>query len=294
MHINIINYASWRYLRWAIALIVVCSGIYLSQHPTLPRNGGSWQGYVLGSVGLLLIIWLALLGVRKRSYHSGAMNLQAWVSAHIYLGLSLIAIASLHCAFQFGINVHTLAYILMCAVIISGVIGLYGYLRYPALLVENRSNQSFDERLDALEKINEEGLGIATQCDADIQTLIKSSVERSAIGGKMLDQFFARDTSTVSLPQSSGQAELLCSNKGQQAAIDFLVAKIPNTSKAGEAERLQKLLYVLGRRQEILRRLRRELSLQLRLKLWLGLHIPLTISLIAALSVHIFSVFFYW
>ncbi|MFT5888745.1 MAG: hypothetical protein ACI9BO_001568 [Zhongshania sp.] len=296
MYVNILNYAGRRYLWCAVGLLLVSSGLYLSQDVNLPPNGGSWQGYVLGSLGLLLIIWLSALGIRKRRYASKSANLQAWVSAHVYLGLSLIGVATLHCAFQFGLNVHTLAYALMCAVILSGMIGLYAYLRYPRLLVENRANQAFEQRLESLTEIDKEALALAANCDVYIQSMISSAINRTAIGGNLLTQFLGRDKSTVLMPihKTAPDETLLRANEGQQTVIDFLVAKIPDTNKPGEAERLQKLLYILGRRQELLRRLRRELSLQLRLKLWLSVHIPLTIALLVALFIHIFTVFFYW
>ena len=296
MYVNILNYARRRYFWWSVILLIACSGLYLSQAESLPPNGGSWQGYVLGSIGLFLIIWLSCLGIRKRSYASKSANLQAWVSAHIYLGISLIGVATLHCAFQFGLNVHTLAYMLMCAVIVSGLIGLYAYLRYPRLLVENRANQSFEQRLDSLAKIDKEGLALAANCDTEIQHMISSAIDRTAIGGNLLTQFFGRDRSSVAMPTrgTTSKHSQMLSNEGQQTVIDFLVAKIPNTQKPGEAERLQKLLYILGRRQELLRRLRRELSLQLRTKLWLSVHIPLSMALLVSLFVHIFTVFFYW
>ena len=75
----------------------------------------------------LLILWLALLGIRKRAMTRGRWSLKAWTSAHVYLGLALIVIATLHTGFQFGWNVHTLAYVLMMLVIVSGIYGISVY-----------------------------------------------------------------------------------------------------------------------------------------------------------------------
>ncbi len=293
MYVNILRYRHGRYLWWALALVAVCVGLYMSQDVALPRGGSSWQGYVLGSVAALLVLWLAWMGIRKRSYQASRGTLQGWVSAHIYLGLALPPVALMHSAFQFGLNVHTLTLLLLLGVVLSGVYGLYAYLRLPPAMVENRDNQSFDERLAELDRLDKLGLELAADCDESVQALVSSAIERSAIGGGLLDQLLARDRSQVLLPADDG-VRPLAGNPGQRRVIDFLVAKLPDTSKPGEAERLRALLAVSSRRGELLQRLRRELALQSRLRIWLAFHVPLTVALLGALAVHVLTVFFYW
>jgi hypothetical protein len=48
------------------------------------------------------------------------------------------------------------------------------------------------------------------------------------------------------------------------------------------------------RKEAILGRVRRHLKLKAMLEIWLYVHVPVTFALIAALSAHIVSVFFYW
>ena len=43
-----------------------------------------------------------------------------------------------------------------------------------------------------------------------------------------------------------------------------------------------------------LARLRKHLQIKALLQVWLYVHVPMTFALLAALSAHIFSVFFYW
>ena len=140
MHESFLVYRNFRHLKWALALCVV-SLIFYVWHPwhdaAEPRNGGTWLGYTLGTIGALIIFWLTWFGARKRSFNA-ASRLQGWLSAHVYLGASLIIVATLHTGFQFGWNVHTLAYVLMLAVIASGFYGIYAYARYPTLMTANR------------------------------------------------------------------------------------------------------------------------------------------------------------
>lgn len=81
------------------------------------------HGYTLGTLGALIILVLLWLGVRKRQYLDAQGSLIGWLSAHVYLGLGLAVIVTLHSGFQLGWNVHSLAYVLMLAVIASGLYG---------------------------------------------------------------------------------------------------------------------------------------------------------------------------
>ena len=76
--------------------------------------------------------------------------------------------------------------------------------------------------------------------------------------------------------------------------INTLSRRIPDAGKQSEAEVLNQLLTLFGRRQFILGTLRRDIQLKGLLKIWLYLHIPLTVALLVALLIHILSVFIYW
>src|SRR3546814_6362903 len=128
----------------------VCSSDLQQPRP----NGGSWYGYTLGTIGLGLIVWLSLLGVRKRNMSEGRWSLKAWTSAHVYLGLSLIVIATLHTGFQLGWNVHTLAWGLMMLVIVSGLYGVAVYALLPSQLSANRKETTRAQMIDALAAID--------------------------------------------------------------------------------------------------------------------------------------------
>ena len=51
---------------------------------------------------------------------------------------------------------------------------------------------------------------------------------------------------------------------------------------------------LLAGKKMMLKKIRADISMQARLQFWLYVHIPLAVALIAALLVHIVSVFLYW
>ena len=51
---------------------------------------------------------------------------------------------------------------------------------------------------------------------------------------------------------------------------------------------------MLRKRQGQLDQMRRHMRLKAMLEVWLYIHVPVTVALLAALTAHIVSVFYYW
>ncbi len=295
IHQGILRYAGSRYLWWSLGLVAACGLLYATQGGSHPPRGDTWQGYVLGTVAALLILWLALLGIRKRRYASGLGSVQGWTSAHVYLGIAVVLVASLHCALEFHWNVHTLAYILMCGVVVSGIFGVIAYLTYPRQLAANREGGSRTALFAELYELDRQGRDLARQCDARISAAVKSGIERTVIGGGIFAQLFALDRSWFEPADSAGgKAAALVPNPDQQAVIRFVASQVPRADRRTDAANLQALVLLLSRRQSVLRRIRRDIRLQGWLKIWLYVHVPLTFATIVALLVHILASFLYW
>jgi hypothetical protein len=296
IHEGLLRYRRARYLWVSLMLIGACFTLYSTQHGLRPRSGNTWQGYVLGTIAALMIVWLAWLGIRKRSYASSLGTVAGWTSAHVYLGVGLVVIATLHCAGKFGWNVHTLAYALTMAVVLSGVFGVYGYVYFPRQLSQNREGGSRSQLFAELYALDDEGRDVARRCISSINTAVKSSIERTAIGGGILEQLLGRDRSLFIRDDAATKSskQRFTRNRDQQSIIDYVAYRVPRTEKRAEAANLQALVLILCRRQAVLRRIRRDIRLHAWLKVWLYLHVPLTIALIAALIVHVLSTFMYW
>ncbi len=260
----------WAKISGLLCLLVITS--YTLVDVTPRHNGGSWYGYTLGTIGALLILWLTLLGYRKRRMTNGAWSLKAWTSAHVYLGLSLIVIGTWHTGFQLGWNVHTLAWALMMLVILSGLAGVVIYAVMPQALSNTRAQMTQMDMLEAVRSFDRQLHAAAQPLTADDTAPVLAALEQSPFAGSLGNRLSAH------YPR--------CATAAARRMLG------DHATSAGED--VSRVLALLGQKSAALDRLRRHLRNRAILELWLYIHVPMTFALIAALSAHIISVFFYW
>lgn len=274
-HTPFLMYRRFLYLKIAVLAVIVAIALYLIDVPMGEPYGGTWAGYTLGTAGALLILWLLWFGYRKRSYHSNQGKLEAWLSAHVYLGLALLIIATLHTGFHFGWNIHTAAYVLMCLVIASGAFGIYCYVHYPRLITENRAGITMPQLLARMAVLNDELRSSAMTLDDASARLVLASVEHTEIGGSGWRQIMG------SYPN--------CATAKAIEGIDAIAAR--NVDNPANYRRVR---VRLGEKAELLGRARRDIAFKGMMDVWLYFHVPLSFALLAALTAHVVSVFFYW
>lgn len=292
VHESFLAFRHRRYLWIAILVSVAAIAAFLLDDPQEPANGGTTLGYSLGTLGALMIVWLTWLGVRKRRYASTAGTVQGWLSAHVYLGLALPLIVLLHAGFQLGVNVHSLAFFLMLLVVLSGMYGVFIYLKYPLRISSNRGGSSRPELLDQLQDIDSRSSRVAAQLPAAFATLVQSGMSRTQLGNSLWSRLRGADNSSITLPgQDQGSA---VSNAGQEAALDWLADEQSRATDADAAAKIGELSALLRNKRKLLRQIREDFRLQASLELWLYFHVPLSMGLLVALLVHIVTVFFYW
>lgn len=272
---TVFTYYQYRYLKLSALLVVLSLVAYFWHSPAIKPNGGTWLGYTLGSISALLILLLLAYGIRKRSYKSSLGRVQGWLSAHIYLGASLIIVATLHTGFEFGANVHTLAYLLMLTVIASGFWGMYFYVRNPARMSAALRGETLEQHLLAIEEIDSECRNLAMNHLDRINRALMDS-----INAPLFENFWQ---------QFSGR-----NPKCKTAAVTILLGTIDSSLSDAQARINAELYRLQLQKQSRLGRLRIYTRQKTWLDAWLMLHVPLSIALLAALTAHIVSVFFYW
>lgn len=293
MHQSFLQYRGKRYLWIGLALCAASILAYAWHAPLSPPNGGTWLGYTLGTIGAVLILWLTALGMRKRSYSSTLGTVQGWTSAHVYLGIALILVATLHTGFQFGWNVHTLTYVLMMLVIASGLFGVVMYVRFPEQMSANRAGQTRAQVLQEIADLDQRAARIAANLSPAFGQAVASNRDRTLVGGSALAILRGTDRSQVEITTDDGIVHLE-PNPAQQAILSWLGRELSRSSDAERTRRIDELVNLMAMRRTLLRRLVQDARNVAWLQLWLYVHVPITFALLGALIAHVLSVFIYW
>jgi hypothetical protein len=266
-HEGFLRHKSFRWAKLGCLLCALAIALYVLVDVPGRHYGGTAPGYLLGTLSLLLIVWLTMLGVRKRAMTRGRWSLKGWTSAHVWLGLSLAVLATLHTGFRFGPDVHSLAWALMLLVILSGLYGIVVYAALPSALSDSRAEMTKPQMVDALAKL-----------DAQLEAAAQPLAQREAA---LVARAIRED------PFAAGLARRLSGANARSPTLRALEGLRGNPD-AGP------LFPVLERKAAALAQIRRHLRIRALLEVWLYVHVPLTFALIAALAAHILSVFFYW
>jgi hypothetical protein len=270
-----LEYRNYFYLKLASGVLLLALVVYVIDDPIGGRSGSSWTGYALGTIAAATVFWLMWLGVRKRDYEATGAPLKGWVSAHVYLGTALLLLVPLHSGFEFGVNVHTLAYALMCVVIFSGILGVTFYALVPTAMTRNRNNITLDAMLARIAEIDGECRIAADGLPDYYASAVVTSIEETRIGGTFRSQLSGHDP-------DCGTTRALKRLRTSDIDLD-------GEAKAHE----RKLVELIARKELLVKQIRRDVRFKGFLDLWLVVHVPFAFATCAALIAHVFVVFWY-
>lgn len=315
-HSGFLDYKGYRYLKVAGLLAVVALLVYWATQPAGgAAYGGTGFGYASGIASALITLLLAWYGIRKRrtpripdrrdtdrrklTNDAGADDasrrqknrrdkrpeetwryggtLQGWLSAHVYLGTTLIVLTSLHSGWRVGLNIHTLAYVLLLLVVASGFYGAHAYLTFPRRISENSGEGSLGDLLLKIAELDELARLRALGLPEEISALVSLARQGTRLGGSFFQQLSGRqhDCPTTSAVQRMRE-------RGKQLI------------EGDQPRQVRDLYAVLLKKQRLVEQARSEISLTARMQFWLYLHVPLSIALLAALFAHVAVIFIYW
>ncbi|MDD5057112.1 MAG: hypothetical protein PHQ60_04505 [Sideroxydans sp.] len=305
---NILRYNHDRYVRLGLWLVLLAVAGYVLFEPAATEPyGGTPVGYVLGILSLLIVLLLFWYGIYKRcptsdrdrrfeerrtpeaqgkadrrnkspaqSWRYG-QTLQGWLALHINLGAALIVLATLHTGFEFGWNVHTLGYGLMLVVIASGFYGLYAYLNYPRRITDNLQEDTLEGLLLKIDELDEMARVKALYLADEVNELVLNARQETVIGGSLMQQLNWKQA-----PCPTRIAVRQLQKLGKKYIAD------------DQPKYMRDLYSLMLRKQRLVERARNVVKCKSRMDAWLYLHVPLSAAMLAALSVHVLSVLFYW
>ena len=264
----------WLWISAATAVGLVFH--YVSYQSRTVAYGGSTEGLLYGVAGTGLIAVLMYLGIRRRSYASSMGTLQGWVSAHVYLGLLTLLLIPMHAGFRFGWDVHTLAFVLLAVVVLSGVLGLFLYRTIPGRLTRYEAGQQAD-------KIDPE----IARLLSDMRALMKDKSD-------VLVQIYKEELAASKNRTPKGWSLLLKGLGGDLLAVRSAdlakkVATIPSSDQAT----FQVLSQLLLKKTQLEVNLLHQMRLRNALQAWLYVHVPVSIAMVFAVGVHLIAVFLY-
>ena len=274
---SFLSYRGYLHLKLSLALTIAAGALYGWYDPIGGRNGGTWVGYSLGAVSTLLILWLLWLGVRKRDYSTTSASLKGWLSAHVYLGLSLLVLVPLHSGLEFGWNLHTLAYGLLVVVVASRLVGTLIYATLPGVMTANRQGTPFDGLLDGIAEIDADLRNVAGDLADEPARRVAQAIDGTRIGGSLRQAFRGEDPSC---PTARALSELR----------EFTPEWEDDEGEGRES--INQVLELLARKKRLLATARRDVRHRTIMNLWLLVHVPVAFAMLAAVSIHVFVVFY--
>lgn len=264
--------------RWFWIAFVSAVGLVLHYSDYRSRTvayGGSIEGLLYGVVGTALIGVLMYLGIRRRSYASHTGTLQGWVSAHVYLGLLTLLLIPLHAGFRFGWDVHTLAFVLLVLVVLSGVAGVMLYRIIPSRLTRLEARQQAD-------KIDPE----LTRLLSDMRGLVKDKSD-------LLVQIYRAELEGSQRRAPSGWSLLRGQPRDLLAERSAQLATKASMVPLEDQATFQVLSQLLLKKVQLELSLLQQMQLRNALKAWLYVHVPVSIAMVCAVVVHLIVVFWY-
>jgi hypothetical protein len=155
-------------------------------------------------------------------------------------------------------------------------VGVWAYATLPNALSGNRGETTRKQMLAQIESLDTQIHEAAQPLPRDRAEVVRLSLEHTDIGGGFWRRLFERYDD--------------CANAEAIERLNHLIRE----SEGEGAAPLVKIEELMRRKAEVLARARRQMHITALLEAWLFVHIPATFALLAALTVHIVSVFLYW
>jgi len=283
------SHRPWSRATMAIAIV---AGLLYIPHARSGSSGGSALGIVFGVAGYGLMIYAALLGVRKKFPLWRVGRASTWMRGHIWLGFLSFPLLLFHSNFAANGPLTAVLKGLLISAIGTGVLGALVQHYLPSLMTRTVPLETIYEQIP---KIRQQLLAEADQLllpllDADRARLSDlawgpkassaTTVEDIEIAPEVRDHLYAVYSDTICpFLTDPDRIRNECADKEKSAALfSGLRALLPNTAHQTLAD-LENIC-------EEERQLKRQRLLYRCLHGWLLVHVPLSLALILLGGIH--------
>jgi hypothetical protein len=135
----------------AVALITVASAVGYVPYHVLSLNGpsgGSWVGLGFGLAAFGLMVFLGLLGLRRRFPALRVGRPENWMRGHLWLGLLTVPLVFFHAGFQIGGTLTLVLLILLILVTLSGILGVVLQQILPRMMTSRVTMETIHDQID--------------------------------------------------------------------------------------------------------------------------------------------------
>ncbi|MGH7804435.1 MAG: hypothetical protein ACREQJ_08805, partial [Candidatus Binatia bacterium] len=205
-------------------------------------------------------------------------RLQVWYEWHLALGVLAVVLILLHAGFRFANPIAAIAFALLVAVVLTGLLGVVLYRRIPPRLteIEERAARTPEELRDELAQVLDQLKGLSAGKSESFRRVY--DVEMSIPGISMKPSLkWIWGSSTIERDTS------------RPDRLRLVVKEIPPT----EQEDFRKAMRFVFEKEKLEVSLYPQIRYDYLLKVWLTAHIPLSAGLAAFSLIHIVSVFYY-
>lgn len=291
--------------RWCLAAAFIAAGsavvyiLYASRAADGPK-GGSWIGLTFGIASALLILFCALLAVRKKILLPRVGSLTWWMKGHLWLGLLTIPLALFHSAFHFGGLLSSVLMWLLFIVTGTGIIGMVLQHVTPGIMTSQLDKETTYELIPHyIQELRREALELVmAACGAFaaannekklLETAMKTALREpqppKEVSGRDLLQHFYEYTVLPFLQRPFARNFALADPVQAAILLEGLQTRVDPA--------LHDTVQRFGLIGEEVRRMMRQFRLHQFLHGWLLVHVPLSYSLLILLVVHAVVALYY-
>jgi hypothetical protein len=267
---------------WLAATLILIGSIAVTfvaftAASTKPLRGGSLPGICYGVAGYGLMLYAALLGLRKKFPVWRIGRAQTWMRGHLWLGFLSLPLILFHCAFTWKGSLASLLMVLLFITVGTGILGAALQHFVPLFMTRSVPLETvYDEIPHVRRQLCDEADILAASISGTVAT---GHAVRTEIDPESRERFAAVYANTiVPVLQEPRRARNASISEDLEPVFDSLRKLLPV-----HVHPILKDLESICEEEDQLERQRR---IHLWLHGWLLVHVPLSVALLVLGAVH--------